>query len=337
MSDLKIVILAGGSGTRLWPVSSKRSPKQVIDFGIKESMILQAVRKSQKLGAVYIVAGTEHVEEIDRELTGLKYTIISEPYGKNTAPAVALGASYLWRKNPKSNLVFIPVDQDFNESELEKAVLKVAEVVNDTGKIVLTGTKPEKPDPGYGYIETGKKLGDSIYSIKKIMEKPTKNELKRIELNGGYLWNIFIVGGRAEQFKKSFETHLPDIAKLFKTDNPIELYRNFKPTGVEKGLFSKNPDLIVVEAKMQWRDIGNWRALHKVLEKDISGNCYIGEKSFGIKNKNTLIFNKTDKIIATIGLKNIIIATTDNEILIANLKYVDQVGELEKMVNKDKE
>lgn len=277
---MKIIILAGGEGKRLWPLSTKSSPKQFVHFGDYESLLKKTVKRFAKKGLikdVFIVTNQEYVSHIVEDLREMDPSfedrILVEPYSKNTAPAIAWSIRSLLKVGSvteQENLLTVPIDHVFSDEDTFITQVMRAEELLKGKDIMAFGVKCNKPETGYGYIKTGRAFSEGHYEVDTFIEKPELQLAKQCIEEGGWLWNIgiylFSVKAYLEELKKG-QKHLYD---LFDCNAMYDeyLYRNLQPISIDDAIISHSKNVKVMELKnVVWMDIGSWRNLYEFLEQ----------------------------------------------------------------------
>ncbi|MFA5197268.1 MAG: mannose-1-phosphate guanylyltransferase/mannose-6-phosphate isomerase [Patescibacteria group bacterium] len=343
-ADNKIypVILAGGSGTRLWPLSRELSPKQLLEIKEETSLIKMAVNRCRLItdNTPTIVTTAKQLECIKTDLAGIKVNYIKEPSAKNTAPAITLATATIHVEDPEAIMAILPSDQFLDEIKLAEAIKKAASVADKQKTIVLIGIKPTRPETGYGYIQIDnhKTQRKEVYKVKKFKEKPNHNVAKKYVKSGDFLWNAGMFVARAETLKKEIINYMPELSVLFdkKTDETIikNKYEKIASASIEYGVIEKLKNLYVVKTNMYWNDLGNWKAIHEISEKDVSGNHYRG-RHVGFENNNTIIYNNSSQLVATIGLNNLAVINTEDAILVCDKEKSQDIKKIVEELKKN--
>jgi len=333
---MKFVILAGGGGTRLWPVSRKNSPKQVKPF-IGDRTMLQTtfdrLASAFPVEDIYISTNIAQKNDVVTQLPSLhSENLILEPLKRDTAPAIGLAAVHLMQKEPNSNFVTINSDAHVEDNAEYIRILKLADkLINENPKkCVMVGVNPTYPETGYGYIKMKKSYGefahaegsDTVFEVEKFVEKPDFETAEKYVSSWEYLWNpalfIWNTQNLMSQFKEFLPKHfeiLQDINNDYLNKTAVqEKFTKMDPISIDYGIMEKLDDMLVVPADFGWADIGHWRTVKDVLSKEdenLVKGSYIGEDS-----KGNLIYNYTDNIICTIGLENMIIVQTSDVLLV---------------------
>jgi mannose-1-phosphate guanylyltransferase len=342
---MKIIVMAGGYGTRLWPVSRYMHPKQFLSINSDSTLLQDTYERvsSFDISSITTVCNNEHrffVAEQKRHIQA-EAKIILEPIGKNTAPAIALAA---FDSDPNDLLLVLSADHVMNEDEKFLKAVNSSKKIAEDGKIVTFGIKPSFPHIGYGYIKKGK--GDlTSYVIEEFVEKPQLHEAENYVASKNYLWNSGIFLFKASVYLKELEKYRPDIHEIcrksiqnskddldFKRIDE-DLFKKCPSDSIDYAVMEKTDLGRVVEIDIEWSDVGSWSALWDVSEKDADGNNIFGD-AITIDSKNCLIRSE-DKLIATIGIKNLVVVSSKDAVLIANKDKTQDVKSLVEML-KDK-
>lgn len=324
---IKAVVMAGGSGTRLWPLSRAGHPKQFLSLNGKDTMLQMTVKRlgSLDVESSAIICNEEHrffVAEQLREINRLD-EIILEPAGRNTAPAIALAA--MTSKNDPLLLVLAADHVIQDEVEFSQAV-KAALPIAESGKLVTFGVVPHEPHTGYGYIKKGIKK-DTGFLVEKFVEKPTHEDALHYFESGDYLWNSGMFLFRASRYLEELEKFRPDIIEACKNsikDIEIDLdfvrvnkdgFLNCPSESIDYAVMEKTSDAVVVPMNAGWSDIGSWSSLWDVSEKDIRGNVASGDVL--LHEANNSFIRSDDKLVACVGVNDLVIVSTKDALLVA--------------------
>lgn len=338
------VIMAGGSGSRLWPLSRSLYPKQFLALNGHETMLQQTLKRLADLVVdnPIVICNEEHRFIVAEQLRTIDQTgdIILEPVGRNTAPAIALAAQVVVRS--KDNLILVLAADHVIENEAAfVAVIKKATPLAESGKLVTFGIVPTEAHTGYGYIKRGSEIDDVGYQVDAFVEKPCA-ELAMQYLNGKkHYWNSGMFLMKASRYLEELEQCRPDIykaceASLATTTKDADFIRideikfaECPDESVDYAVMEKTADAVVVPLDAGWSDIGSWSALWEVNSKDNNGNAISGDAII-YDTANTLI-QGSERLIATVGVDNLVIVDTKDALLVATK---DKVQDVKKVVEQ---
>ncbi|MBU4561208.1 mannose-1-phosphate guanylyltransferase [bacterium] len=350
---VKAVIIAGGRGERFWPKSRIKTPKQLLPIASKRSMLSETVKRISPLVKpedILIIARKGLGARIKKELPKVPIkNIISEPFGRDTAAAVGLGAILAEKKDPDSVMIILPADHVIGEPKKFLKTLRVAiKAARNTDNLVTMGIKPTRPDTGYGYIEIGSPVrrfaGSPVYWVKRFAEKPDKKKALKFIRSGRYLWNSGMFIWRASVILGAIKKHMPKLYRGLleiqralgtkKEKSVVEkVYRKLDKISIDYGIMEKAKNTLVVKADYLWDDVGNWQALERISVKDKKGNITKGEVS-SLDTRDSIIL--CDKgMVGTIGLKDLIVISTEDAILICPKDRAQEVKELVHKLGKN--
>ena len=326
------VILSGGEGKRLWPLSLPERPKQFLALTGSESLLQQTLRRltdPQRFAAPIIIGGETHrflIAEQVRE-AGLTARIVLEPMGRNTAPAVALGALLALETDPDALILVAPADHAIPDAAAFAAAVDAGAVAAAQGSLVLFGLKPSFPATGYGYIAPGDPVTPGVRKVDRFVEKPQEAVAREL-IAEGCLWNSGIFLLPAAALIAELDALAPEVlawtrAALAAAATDADFLRlhaaSFAATpsiSIDHAVMEKTGHAAVVEADFAWSDIGSWSALWEALEKDADGNATRGRTTLQA-TKGSLVF--TDgPMVATLGVSDLIVVATPDRILIAH-------------------
>lgn len=330
------VILAGGSGTRLWPLSRELVPKQLINLSGEESLLSQTIDRAYLLSkqAPIIVTGQKIYNQIDQHKITKNVEFLIEPKAKNTAPAIALAAKRALEFDPEAILVILSADHYIDDKTFVPFVKNAIEATEKTKSIVLIGIKPIRPETGYGYIKIGEKIGNNIHRIKSFEEKPEKRVAETYLKDKKYLWNAGIFIAKAKVLKTEIEKHLPSLKELFKGGDIEKIFQKLEPISIDNGVLEKTSNITVVPTKTNWNDLGSWGSVYDICKHDRCQN-YLEGNIICEKTEGSLVMARGNRRIATIGLQNVVIVDTEDVTLICDRDRTQDVKNLVEKIKLD--
>ncbi len=332
---MKAIILSGGSGTRLWPVSRENFPKQFMRIFSEHSLFQETVKRALKLTGghdIYVVTGEKYEWIIRNELEEIGVSgvnIVTEPASRNTAPAIALGIKKLLEDgvSKEEHVIVLPSDHLIkNTDAFAEYVTKGREAVRK-GYIVLFGELPTYPETGYGYINYGDELIEGVFKVLEFKEKPSYEKAVSYLKEGNFLWNCGIFLFSIERIIKDYERLVPEIDFNLSYKEFVKSFPNLRDESFDYAILEKTTDIAIVKADMGWSDVGSWKAIYDNLEKDENNNVLKGDVE-AHNLKNSMVFSPTNKLIACIGLENCLIVNTEDATLIVNMEDAQKVKEV---------
>lgn len=345
------VIMAGGAGTRLWPLSRKDSPKQFQKFIGNQTLIQQTyerILKSVPTENIWVMTGEQYVDLVKEQLPHLKSEqIITEPVGRNTAPATGLAMLHIAKVDPEA-IVFglLPADHFVGKVEVfTEAVKSIFSFIERNRQYVVTiGINPTEPNTGLGYIKMGEQLekigGNKVFKVESFHEKPDLETAQKFIEQWEYLWNggyyLFSVPDMIKHYQRLLPSTLEKLEQFIQKPTDTELYKSIDAEPIDKAIAEKLDTLAVVPVDMDWSDIGNWATLQEILGGDGAPKQVIVGHHIGINTERSFVFG-SKKLIATVGLEDVVVIETDDAILVARRdavqdvkKVVEQLQEQEK-------
>lgn len=346
--NLHAVILAGGSGTRFWPVSRQNRPKQFLTLVGKESLLRQTIRRvAPKVLAenVWIVANRRYQKEIKRHTSGLGIRasqILWEPKGKNTAPAIGWAASRIHARNPRAVMAVLPSDHLIQNARAFLNALDKAVRLARQDQLVTFGIVPTRPETGYGYLKTKKAGG--ILRVERFIEKPDLARAKDFVARKDFLWNSGMFVWKTETILEAFRKYLPGIYRMFVgTGLPVLADRPGKPVptknwhklpaiSIDYGILERADNVAAVAADIGWSDLGSWESLAEILAKDKQGNSLKGN-IITLDCRDTLILSNT-RLVAAVGVQDMIVIDTPDALLVCPKHRSQDVKKLVETLKK---
>ena len=343
------IVLSGGSGTRLWPISRSLHPKQFISL-INDTTLFQdtILRLPKNLLDPLIVCNEEHrflTAEQLRQINKKSSGIILEPFGKNTAPAVALAALNLINTKKDCTLLVLSADHHIDDMKAFHKAIQIGESLAERGKLVTFGVKPTKAETGYGYIEADLSLEAKHYVIKSFTEKPNLKNAQLYLDNGNFLWNSGIFMFKASTYLVELRKYEPEIFSACKkslttnrNDSDFIRLDNSKfdacpNKSIDYAVMEKTTNSVVVPLKTSWSDVGSWESLWELKEKDADGN--ISEGDVILKDVKNTYASSSNRLVSAIGVNNLVIIDTADSLLVANRKYSQKINIIVKELNKE--
>lgn len=340
------VILSGGSGTRLWPMSRKAYPKQLLPLtGNKYSMLQETLLRVKNLATPIVVANEDHrfiVAEQIQEVSNKKVDILLEPMGKNTAPAITLAAFAAMQKHPEAIMVVLPADHLISNTKAFQHALDLAVAAAQENKLVTFGIVATHAETGYGYIKT-KKTRDPVLEIQQFVEKPDSVTAKRYLKSGNYYWNSGMFVFRASVFIAELEKHNKAILNACmtafekaKTDLDFiridrDAFAKSPEDSIDYAVMERTSNAVMVPLDAGWSDLGSWSSVWDVMKKDKQQNVVVGDVI--AEDCHNSLFFAEDHLIAAIGVDDLIVVDTKDALLIAKK---DRVQDVKKIVDKMK-
>ncbi len=340
------VIIAGGSGTRLWPLSTSDKPKQLLSLTSEKSMVQNTYERAKGLGGeVYVVPDISHADALKAQLPELDEDhFVVEPGRRGTANCIVAALSHVAKRHDHDEpIAFIHADHHVRDSSgFAYCFEDAARASTEKGEIVLIGIEPTYPATGFGYIErNGEVEGlEGVYRVDSFKEKPDFDTAQRYMASGNYLWNCGYFVGSVNTFLRALERFAPELKNNFDTlsviDNPEEYkekYLSFENEVIDIALIEKADTLLVVPAAFDWMDVGSFKDLHDANESDQNNNYIHGENIHTIELENAYVRNEDpDKNIALIGLDNVVVVNTKDGLLVARKDLSHRVGEIAKKI-----
>src|SRR3989338_2922844 len=324
--DLYAVILAGGSGTRFWPLSRKSNPKQFLKMMGDDSLLQETLTRISlrvKAAHILIVTNKDHRQKIAQQAKSfwiLKKNILLEPEGKNTAPAIAWAAAHIHSENPNAVMMVLPSDHLIVNPKAFVKYLDEAVRLANQNFLVTLGIVPTRPETGYGYlkIKSFRRLSKTIWKVEKFTEKPSLETAKKFVQARTYLWNSGMFIWKCSVILDAFRKYLPGIFQAF-TNYQVKKVRKFWPKlpsiSIDYGILEKADQVVTVPAKdMGWSDLGSLESLAEIRKKDKDGNSSRGSV-IQFNCQNSLIF-ADHRVVAAVGLNDLIVIDTPDALLI---------------------
>lgn len=344
------LIMAGGKGTRFWPLSTEEKPKQFLNLIGEETMIQMTVNRIKPIipiERVFVCTGEMYVDLVKEQLPELpEQNIIIEPEGRNTAPCIALSAFVIKKYYKDANMIVLPSDHLISDEDEFRNVIKNAdEFVKENKEAIITlGMEPTRAETGYGYIRYGKDEkvinNHKVIKVDAFVEKPNKEKAKAYIKEGNYLWNGGMFLWSADNILNQIEKYSNDTYKALKDIEIVaneeiqELinnnYHKTEAISIDYAVMEKSDSIYVVPSRFGWDDVGSWEALDRYREKDDKGNVLVGSAKVIDSHGNLVISSSHDIVVE--GLKDIYVIENDGKILVGHKSNVANVKELKKII-----
>ena len=339
------ILLAGGSGTRLWPYSRTMSPKQFLALGVTHESLFQET--CQRLAPLvppknlWVIGSQSHEHELRLQLAQMVSGfpddhVLLEPVGRNTAPAVLWGALQIPEDQQDEPLLVVSADHLIGNPEGFVEAVRSAVPLAEEGWLITFGIRPDHPETGYGYIQSGTPLSVG-FRVSRFVEKPDAETAQRLANSPDYTWNAGIFLATAATFLQEFRQHAP---KLFEAFEPLRPHAGKSPTpeavaqvfaatasiSIDYAVMEKSQRVAVLPVDIAWSDLGSWESLHQVSEKDTNGNVLRGNVICRDTRNSLIISGK--KLVTSIGVENLVIIETEDALLVCDLRRTQDVKQL---------
>lgn len=341
--ELYAVIMAGGVGSRFWPRSKEKKPKQLIRIFGDNTMIQDTVKRLDGLvdnNNILVITNRLQKMRVRDQLPQIpEQNIIDEPFGKNTAACIGLASILIKKENPEAVTIILPSDHLIkDDSEFQKCLLNAADFAYRSKGLVTIGIKPSRPETGYGYIQFDEtEVEKNVHRVLTFAEKPNLSTAIRFIESGDFLWNAGIFIWRVDSILNEIKKYLPDLYEgLEKIETVIDtdefetqltqVYGQLKSISIDYGVMEKSDNVYLTKADFYWNDVGNWEAVYEISEKNEDGNVIIGDV-YAEKTFNSYIFSPR-KFSAIIGVENLIVINTNDALLICNRNYAQDVRQV---------
>ncbi len=349
MSNVYAVIMAGGVGSRFWPRSRERSPKQLLDIMGAESMIQSTVGRLRAFvddQHVLVVTNALQREMVQRQLPAVPPTnILVEPVGRNTAPCIALAAQRIRREDPEAVMLVLPADHLItNVREFHRILQTAVRVAEETGALLTIGIKPSHPETGYGYIQYTEENGsanpyrsEGVFRVKTFAEKPNLETAQRFLESGDFLWNSGMFVWKVSAIREEISAHLPEIAEHMEaverafgtpeyTSQLEKAYGMMRGISIDYGVMEKAKRVFVVKGDFGWSDVGSWDEAARLATPNEEENVVLG-KAF-LKDSRRNYINAGRRFVAALGVDDLIVVDTEDALLICRKGRSQDVKEV---------
>ena len=349
-----VAIMAGGIGSRFWPMSRTNLPKQFLDIlHTGKTLIQQTFERYANVVPkenIYIVTSQEYVDIVKKQLPDLPAeNIVAEPSKKNTAPCIAYIAFKLYQRDPEALMIAAPADNLILEpDEFTKTATTAFDFVNHINALVTIGIKPTYPNTGYGYIQHDMaEAAPSIFKVKTFTEKPNQDLAKAFIASGDFLWNAGIFTWKVKTLLSAFEKHLPEMYEVFyaekeKMNTPDELaaieqiYPQCTSISIDFGIMEKADNVFVIPASFSWSDLGTWNSAWENMEKDYFKNAVAGNTVMVVDAKNCVVNVPDNKLVLLQGLDDYIVVDTKDVLMICKKEKEQEIKEYVAEIKRNK-
>jgi mannose-1-phosphate guanylyltransferase len=340
-----VAIMAGGIGSRFWPLSRVGHPKQFLDvLGMGKTLIQQTFERFTKLVPVeniYVVTAEEYIGITEEQLPQLpRQNILGEPYRKNTAPCIAYISFKLQQLNPEGSLIIAPADHlILQEDKFLEITREALSFVNEKSALLTIGIQPTYPNTGYGYIQhDGEEASPGVYKVKTFTEKPNKELAKTFIASGDFLWNSGIFVWKLRTGLEAFQKHMPEMYDLFASEQEKlnteeeqgligEIYPQCTSISIDFGVMEKANNVYVIPGDFGWSDLGTWNSAWENMDKDYLDNAVAGENVIVFDTTKCVVHVPDSKLVVLQGLDDFIIVDTKDVLLICHKEKEQDIKE----------
>ncbi|MBN2516169.1 MAG: mannose-1-phosphate guanylyltransferase [Deltaproteobacteria bacterium] len=347
------VIMAGGRGTRFWPLSREKKPKHLLSITGSQTVIQKTIERIRPLipqDNMYIVTGESHCDEIIRQCSLVpEKNIVAEPVGRNTAPCIGLAALYIKRRDPEAVMVVLPADHMITEEDrFREALMTAGEMAQRGNHLITIGVEPTEPATGYGYIEQGDILasigGNDIFRVASFREKPDLQQASEFVDSGRFFWNSGIFVWKASTILSAIQNLLPNlyqgletIEKSLSTEKEKEVirevYEKTDPISIDYGVMERVQGTLLIKGSFGWNDIGDWNALYDIFERNQMGNAVKGSV-IAVDASNSLVYSP-NKLVALVGIQDLIVVETEDSLLICHKGRSQDIKKVVEILEKE--
>jgi len=338
------VIMAGGIGSRFWPISNQEFPKQFHDMlGTGQSLLQKTYSRLNQIipsENIYILTHERYLDITLQQLPAItKEQVVLEPAMRNTAPCILLSALKIHKKNPNAMMLVAPSDHWIEDEKAYAEDVAISfEAAAQEPKLMTLGIAPTFPNTGYGYIESSSE-GTEIKQVKQFREKPDYETAKRFVASGNFLWNAGIFLWSTQSILDAFKKHLPEMHALFESGfqqlNTSEEeafidanYSKAENISIDYGILEKAANVFVKKATFDWNDLGTWGSLYDKLDKDEAQNAVVNAETFITDSKNNMVFSETGKLVVLDGIEDYIVVDKENVLMLYPKKKEQEIKEL---------
>lgn len=341
-----LVIMAGGVGSRFWPMSTEDTPKQFIDvMGVGKSLLQLTMKRFSGICPsenVWVVTNERYVEKVKEQLPEVPADhILSEPCRRNTAPCICYVSWRIKKCDPKANIVVTPSDHVVTDTiEFQRVIKSALAFTNESDAILTLGMKPTRPETGYGYIQADLSASTprnkEIFAVDSFREKPNRETAEEYLRQNNYLWNAGIFIWSVSTIVNAFRLYAPTINRLFEDIEDVygtekeqevidRIYPDCESISVDYAIMEKAEEIYVMPSDFGWSDLGTWGSLHTLTSHDVYGNGCIGNNIRMVDSSNCIVHTTDEKQVVIQGLDGYIVAEKDNTLLICKLSEEQRI------------
>lgn len=345
MNRAHAVIMAGGAGTRFWPLSRRTRPKQLLPLGPDHESLLSATVR--RIGPhipperTWIVTSTSLADAVRADVPAVPAgNVLAEPIGRNTAPCVGWAALRVRRQDPNGIIAVLPADHYIGDSQAFLDLIARSVEAAADGDLVTVGVKPSRPETGYGYIELGEELADGVHRARRFVEKPNRQRAEQFLTSGRFLWNSGMFFFRADAILDAIRTHLPGLGEVLdrfeeaaaRNEEQAEVearYPELPSISIDHGVMEKAQQVLVVPGDFGWSDLGSWTTAWELSPKDEQGNAFRAD-AIGIDTRGCYVEAPKGKVVALLGVRDLVVVDTEDALLVVPR---DQAQEVRRIVD----
>jgi len=327
------VIMAGGAGTRLWPLSRTARPKQLLKLIGGESLLRKAYRRLAAFlppQSIHVITNRMHLELIAADLPEVPAeNLFGEPQGRDTANAVGLAAAILRQRDPEAVMGVFTADHVIEPQDRFTAAVRTAYGMAEqhADALVTMGIRPARPETGYGYVERGDRIDEGVFAVQRFTEKPEQAVAEQYVAGGDYYWNSGMFTWRADTILAQLKQHLPashdgvcEIAAAWDTPDREacleRIYPGLEKISIDFAVMERAPRVLVVEMDCRWLDVGSWTALEAVVDADAEGNVVVADRTASVDARGNIVVGEDDHLIATLGVEDLVIVHSPDATLV---------------------
>lgn len=337
------VIMAGGQGTRFWPLSRRSRPKQFLTLGPGGRSLLRStaerVWRMLPPERTFVVTSEEHREQVEAELPELEaHQILAEPVGRNTAPCIGWAATHLRRIDESAIMAVLPADHYIGETDAYVETLRRGLDAATHGDYVTIGIRPTRAETGYGYIEVGSELDPGVFRARRFVEKPNRQRAEQFVASGSFLWNSGMFFFMASRILEAIDRHLPGLgeqlrhydeaAKRGSEDALVrETYADLPAVSIDHGIMEKVSSVSVVPGSFEWSDLGSWTSAWELASRDEHANV-LPDGSIAVRSSGNYVRAPEGKLVALVGVDNLVIVDSGDALLVIPRDRAQDVREI---------